>query len=117
MNKIFYILKSILKYWIWQDVEKPNIFIQILNLVFSLFLSFCLLAWMYGEDWHLILRILISIYGVCCFMSFWPVSHLLDEKNELIGSVFYIAQNIFIFCAIYFLIIYILKKYKDDING
>lgn len=116
MKKIFYVFKYILKYWFWQDVEKPNIFIQIINLIFSLFLSFCLVAWMYGEDWNVILRILISIYGVTCFMSFWPVSHLLDEKNKLIEGVFYIAQNIFIFCSIYILIIYILRKYKEEKN-
>lgn len=116
MKKIFYVFKYILKYWFWQDVEKPNIFIQIINLIFSMFLSFCLLAWMYGESWNVVLRILISIYGFTCFMSFWPVSHLLDEKDKLIEGVFYIVQNIFIFCAIYILIIYILRKYKEEKN-
>ncbi len=44
-------------------------------------------------------------------MSFWPVSYLLDEKDRVKGSTFYIFQNISVFCSIILLIIYTLNNY------
>ncbi|MDK0936594.1 hypothetical protein P5F51_10855 [Clostridium perfringens] len=111
MKKLAFIIKNILKFWWWQDIEKSNIFIRLMNLGMALFLSFCLLAWMYGESFNIILRSFISIYGVLCFMSFWPVSYLFDEEDKVKGSTFYIFQNISVFCSIILLIIYILKNY------
>ncbi len=70
MKKLAFIIKNILKFWYWQDIEKSNIFIRLMNLGMALFLSFCLLVWMYGESFNIILRSFISIYGVLCFMSF-----------------------------------------------
>ncbi|MDK0898671.1 hypothetical protein P5F38_07420 [Clostridium perfringens] len=111
MKKLAFIIKNILKFWWWQDIEKSNIFIRVMNLGMALFLSFCLLIWMCGENWNIILRLFISIYGVLCFMSFWPVSYLFDEKDKVKGSTFYIFQNISVFFSIIILVVYILKNY------
>ncbi|MGM8271790.1 hypothetical protein ACSXDL_02305 [Clostridium perfringens] len=110
-NTILKQSQNILKFWYWQDIEKSNVFIRVMNLGIALFLSFCLLAWMYGESFNIILRSFISIYGVLCFMSFWPVSYLLDEKDKVKGSTFYIFQNISVFFSIIILVVYILKNY------
>ncbi|MCX0371057.1 hypothetical protein QTH11_02015 [Clostridium perfringens] len=111
MKKLAFIIKNILKFWWWQDIEKSNIFIRLMNLGMASFLSFCLLAWMYGESFNIILRSFISIYGVLCFISFWPVSYLFDEKDKAKGSTFYIFQNISVFFSIIILVVYILKNY------
>lgn len=50
MKKLAFVIKNILKFWWWQDIEKSNIFIRLMNLGMASFLSFCLLAWMYGES-------------------------------------------------------------------
>ena len=56
MKKLAFIIKNILKFWYWQDIEKSNVFIRVMNLGIALFLSFCLLVWMYGERFNIILR-------------------------------------------------------------
>lgn len=113
MKRILVITKNILKYWWWQDIEKPNIFLKFINLGMALFLSFCLLAWMCGEDWNIILRIIISIYGSACFMSFWPVSYMFNKKDKLKESLFFIFKKFFLFFSIVILISYASKEYKD----
>lgn len=57
MKKLSFIIKNILKFWWWQDIEKSNIFIRVMNLGMALFLSFCLLVWMYGENWNIISKV------------------------------------------------------------
>ncbi|EOU1915555.1 hypothetical protein [Clostridium perfringens] len=57
MKKLSFIIKNILKFWWWQDIEKSNIFIRLMNLGMALFLSFCLLVWMYGENWNIISKV------------------------------------------------------------
>lgn len=44
-------------------------------------------------------------------MSFWTVSYLFDEKDKAKGNIFYIIQNISVFCSVIVLVIYILKNY------
>ncbi|EOU1115607.1 hypothetical protein ACV3VS_14630 [Clostridium perfringens] len=57
MKKLAFIIKNILKFWWWQDIEKSNIFIRVMNLGMALFLSFCLLIWMCGENWNIISKV------------------------------------------------------------
>ena len=57
MKKLAFIIKNILKFWWWQDIEKSNVFIRVMNLGMALFLSFCLLIWMCGENWNIISKV------------------------------------------------------------
>ncbi|EJO5348982.1 hypothetical protein NRP93_003134 [Clostridium botulinum] len=109
MKKIFPVIKKLLLYFWWQDIEKSHFLPRILNLFFSLFLSFCSCAWMYGANITIILKIIIGLYLILSFMSFWPVSNLLDEKNKFIGAAFFIFQNNFILFSFPILLRYIIK--------
>ncbi|MDK0545595.1 hypothetical protein P5F50_02230 [Clostridium perfringens] len=70
MKKLAFIIKNILKFWWWQDIEKSNIFIRLMNLGMALFLSFCLLVWMYGENFNIILKIIYKYLWSSMFHVF-----------------------------------------------
>ena len=40
MKKLAFIIKNILKFWYWQDIEKSNVFIRVMN-----FLSLSMDVW------------------------------------------------------------------------
>ncbi|GAA0068472.1 hypothetical protein UT300002_32610 [Clostridium perfringens] len=114
-KKYKYIFKSFLCLWFWQDIEKSNIFIRIMNWGIVLFLSFCIFCWCFAEtNIHICFRVIISLYGIFSLMSYWPASYLLDEKNKIGGFAFSVSQNISVLFSVFILFKYILSKYKEE---
>ncbi|AIY79843.1 hypothetical protein FDC58_06555 [Clostridium botulinum] len=112
MKRVLLIIKKLLIIFWWQDIEKSNIFVRILNYIFAFTLSFGAFSWTYLSNMNLILKIIVGIYGVLTFMSFWPASNLLDEESEAKGSIFYIFQNTLIIFSFIILLRYIIKEEK-----
>ncbi|NFS94001.1 hypothetical protein FDF05_13785 [Clostridium botulinum] len=112
MKRVLLIIKKLLIIFWWQDIEKSNIFVRILNYIFAFTLSFGAFSWTYLSNMDLILKIIVGIYGVLTFMSFWPASNLLDEESEAKGSIFYIFQNTIIIFSFIILLRYIIKEEK-----
>ncbi|MGN2338775.1 hypothetical protein ACTFIN_11750 [Clostridium cagae] len=112
MKRVLLIIKKLLIIFWWQDIEKSNIFVRILNYIFAFTLSFGAFSWTYLSNMNLILKIIVGTYGVLTFMSFWPASHLLDEESEAKGSIFYIFQNTLIIFSFIILLRYIIKEEK-----
>ncbi len=115
MKKVLLIVKRLLIIFWWQDIEKSNIFVRILNYIFAFTLSFGAFSWTYLSNMNLILKIIVGTYGVLTFMSFWPASYLLDEESEANGSTFYIFQNVLIIFSFIIILRYIIinEKYND----
>lgn len=99
MKKIFLVIKKLLLIFWWQDIKKSNFILRILSHMFVLALSFGAVCLMYSSNFNLIFKIIIGTYLILSFISFWPTSYLLDEKSEVIGGMFFIFQNIFVFFA------------------
>ncbi|MBN1068211.1 hypothetical protein [Clostridium sp. ZS2] len=112
MKRVLLIIKKLLIIFWWQDIEKSNIFVRILNYIFAFTLSFGAFSWTYLSNMNLILKIIVGTYGVLTFMSFWPASNLLDEESEAKGSIFYIFQNTLIIFSFIILLRYIIKEEK-----
>ncbi|MBN1038895.1 hypothetical protein DVW12_09290 [Clostridium botulinum] len=110
MKKVLLIIKKLLIIFWWQDIEKSNVFVRILNYIFAFTLSFGAFSWTYLSNMNLILKIIVGTYGVLTFMSFWPASNLLDEESEAKGSIFYIFQNTLIIFSFIILLRYIIKE-------
>ena len=110
MKKVLLIIKKLLIIFWWQDIEKSNVFVRILNYIFAFTLSFGAFSWTYLSNMNLILKIIVGTYGVLTFMSFWPASNLLDEESEAMGSIFYIFQNTLIIFSFIILLRYIIKE-------
>ncbi|ACD54156.1 hypothetical protein ST12_09545 [Clostridium botulinum] len=112
MKKALLVVKRLLIIFWWQDIEKSNIFVRILNYIFAFTLSFGAFSWTYLSNMNLILKIIVGTYGVLTFMSFWPASNLLDEESEVKGSIFYIFQNVLIIFSFIIILRYIIKEEK-----
>ncbi|NFT07466.1 hypothetical protein FDF26_10385 [Clostridium botulinum] len=110
MKRVLLIIKKLLIIFWWQDIEKSNIFVRVLNYIFAFTLSFGAFSWTYLSSMNLILKIIVGTYGVLTFMSFWPASNLLDEESEAKGSIFYIFQNTLIIFSFIILLRYIIKE-------
>ncbi|WP_252251002.1 hypothetical protein [Clostridium sp. ZBS13] len=110
MKKIFLVIKKLLLIFWWQDIEKSNFVVRILNYIFAFTLSFGAFCLMYSSNFNLILKISIGMYLILSFMSFWPTSYLLEDKNEVVGGIFYIFQNKFIFFSFIILLRYVIKE-------
>ncbi|KAI3349550.1 hypothetical protein FDB55_09370 [Clostridium botulinum] len=115
MKKALLVVKRLLIIFWWQDIEKSNIFVRILNYIFAFTLSFGAFSWTYLSNMNLILKIIVGTYGVLTFMSFWPASNLLDEESEAKGSIFCIFQNTFIIFSFIIILRYVIneEKYND----
>ncbi|MBN1035698.1 MULTISPECIES: hypothetical protein [Clostridium] len=115
MKKVLLVAKKLLIIFWWQDIEKSNIFVRLLNYIFAFTLSFGAFSWTYLSNMNLSFKIIVGTYGVLTFMSFWPASYLLDEESEVKGSIFYIFQNALIIFSFIIILRYIIKeeKYND----
>ncbi|AOR23785.1 hypothetical protein [Clostridium taeniosporum] len=110
MKKAFLAIKELLIIFWWQDIEKSNFFVRILNYIFAFTLSFGVFSWVYLSNMNLILKIIVGTYGILTFMSFWPASNLLDEESEVKGSIFYIFQNVLIIFSFIIILRYVIKE-------
>ncbi|MBW6409290.1 hypothetical protein [Clostridium weizhouense] len=109
MKKVFLVIKKILLIFWWQDIEKSNFFVRILNSIWAFTLSFGAFSLVYSSNMNLIFKIIIGTYLILSFMSFWPTSHLLDNKDEVEGGIFYIFQRVFILFSFIILLRYVIN--------
>lgn len=93
IKNIFLVIKKLLVIFWWQDIEKSNIFVRILNYIFAFTLSFGVFSWVYLSNMNIFFKIIIGTYGILTFMSFWPASYLLEEESKVKGAIFYIFQK------------------------
>ncbi|MPQ44611.1 hypothetical protein [Clostridium tarantellae] len=114
MKKISLIIKNLLLIFWWQDIEKSNIFVRILNYIFAFSLSFGSFSLVILSNINIILKIILGIYLIINIISFWPVSHLLEQKDKFKGSMFFIFQNNCILFSFIILLNYIIKKEEKN---
>ncbi|ATD55975.1 hypothetical protein [Clostridium chauvoei] len=112
MGKLIITPKGIFRMFYWQDIERSNIFIRILNLIFAIVLSFGAYSTVYLSNMNIILKIIIGSYLIVNIMSYWPTEYLLDEKNKVVSATFFIFQNNFILFSFIILLRYVLKEQK-----
>ncbi|GAA0078681.1 hypothetical protein UT300005_30600 [Clostridium sp. CTA-5] len=112
MKKVFLVIKKILLILWWQDIEKSNLFVRILNYIWAFTLSFGAFSLVYLSNMNLILKIIIGTYLILNFMSFWPTSNLLDDKDEVEGGIFYIFQRIFVLFSFVIILKHVINEEK-----
>lgn len=105
-------IRMLFKYFIWQDIEKSHFLPRILNLIFAIFLSFCTLALLHGVNINIVLKIVIGIYLILNFMSFWPAYYLIERKSESSSFIFIILKSS---CVLFSFIMLSNYVFKNDI--
>lgn len=113
MKSLYTTDKNILKYWLWQDIEKPHWLPWLLNIGFSVFLTAIFTVVIWYLPINTILKTLLSFYMGVNIFSYWPVQKYYDNKNLAKGSFYYFGIKFLFFISFFFLIKIRLKSTNE----